>query len=99
MMNSEFLDGIEIHLAIEKIIEHLEKKGWGRRSTTYHLRDWLISRQRYWGPPIPMIYCDACAKAGKSWFTTEEAKKTAKTAINQRYIDTKVNSMIGWYPV
>ena len=65
LMNSEFLDGLDIHTATEKMMDYLEEKGWGKRVTTYHLRDWLISRQRYWGPPIPMIFCDACAKAGK----------------------------------
>ena len=42
------------------IIEHIEKKGFGKRGVNYHLRDWLISRQRYWGPPIPIIYCAKC---------------------------------------
>lgn len=60
MINSRFLDGLDIHQATEKIMDYLEEKGWGKRITTYHLRDWLISRQRYWGPPIPMIYCDKC---------------------------------------
>ncbi len=65
MMNSAFLDGMDIHAATQKIMDHLEEKGWGKRVTTYHLRDWLISRQRYWGPPIPMIFCKACAAAKK----------------------------------
>ena len=60
MINSSFLDGVEIHEAIEKMMDHLEKRGWGKRVVTYHLRDWLISRQRYWGPPIPMINCPKC---------------------------------------
>jgi len=60
MINSEFLDGLDIHEATIKIMDYLEEKGWGKRVTTYHLRDWLISRQRYWGPPIPIIYCDKC---------------------------------------
>ena len=60
MVNSEFLDGLDVSVAKEKIMDHLEKKGWGKRKTTYHLRDWLISRQRYWGPPIPIIYCSRC---------------------------------------
>lgn len=65
MMNSGFLDGVDIKEAISAMMDHLEKKGWGERVTTYHLRDWLISRQRYWGPPIPMIRCDACLSKGK----------------------------------
>lgn len=60
IVNSEFLDGMDTHQAIVKIMDYLEEKGWGKRVTSYHLRDWLISRQRYWGPPIPIIYCDRC---------------------------------------
>ena len=79
LMNSSFLDGLDIHDATEKIMEYLEEKGWGKRTTTYHLRDWTISRQRYWGAPIPMIYCDHCAKEGDGeqktmpgWWTVPE---------------------------
>lgn len=60
MVNSYFLDGLDIYEATAKIMDHLEEKGWGKKVTTYHLRDWLISRQRYWGPPIPIIYCNKC---------------------------------------
>lgn len=62
MIHSGFLDGMDIHKATVKIMDYLEEKGWGKRVTTYHLRDWLISRQRYWGPPIPMIFCEHCVK-------------------------------------
>jgi len=44
----------------QKLWDEIENKGWGKKHTNYHLRDWLVSRQRYWGAPIPMIYCDKC---------------------------------------
>jgi leucyl-tRNA synthetase len=59
-VNSEFLNGLDKEDGIEKIIEHLEEEGLGEEDVNYKLRDWLISRQRYWGTPIPVIYCDEC---------------------------------------
>ena len=59
-INSSFLDGLNIEDAKARIIEWLEAQGKGRAAVTYRLRDWLISRQRYWGTPIPIIYCDNC---------------------------------------
>lgn len=56
MINSDFLDGLDIHQATVKVMDYLEEKGWGQRVTRYKLRDWLISRQRYWGAPIPIVY-------------------------------------------
>ena len=56
-INSGFLDGLGVDGAKERMIEHLEDGGTGRRAVTYRIRDWLISRQRYWGTPIPIIYC------------------------------------------
>ncbi len=56
-INSDFLDGLEIEEAKQRMIEALEEKGAGESTVTYRLRDWLISRQRYWGTPIPIIYC------------------------------------------
>ncbi len=60
MINSGFLDGMDIHSATQKIMDYFEDKGWGKRTLRYRIRDWLISRQRYWGTPIPVIYCDKC---------------------------------------
>jgi leucyl-tRNA synthetase len=60
MGNSAQFDGLSNEQGIEAISDFLEEKGWGQRTTSYRLRDWLISRQRYWGAPIPMIYCDRC---------------------------------------
>jgi leucyl-tRNA synthetase len=59
-INSGFLDGLGVDEAKRRMIEWLEEKGAGRAAVTYRLRDWLISRQRYWGTPIPIVYCDNC---------------------------------------
>ena len=60
MVNSGHFDGIESTSAKTTISEYIEQQGWGKRTVSYKLRDWLVSRQRYWGAPIPAIYCDNC---------------------------------------
>lgn len=57
MMNSGFLDGMDIHAATTKVMDYIEEKGWGKKTVTYHIHDWSVSRQRYWGTPVPMIHC------------------------------------------
>lgn len=59
-INSASFDGIPSEEAKIKITDCLESKGFGRKAVQYRLRDWCISRQRYWGAPIPVIYCDSC---------------------------------------
>ncbi len=59
-INSGFLDGLGVDEAKRRMIEWLEEEGKGKAAVTYRLRDWLISRQRYWGTPIPIVYCDSC---------------------------------------
>ncbi len=61
-INSGFLDGLNVADAKAKIIDWLEQNGFGTSKTTYRLRDWLISRQRYWGTPIPIVYCETCGE-------------------------------------
>ncbi|MBO7095450.1 MAG: leucine--tRNA ligase, partial [Lachnospiraceae bacterium] len=60
LVNSGFLDGLSVAEAKKKITEFLEEKGIGHAKTNYKLRDWVFSRQRYWGEPIPIIHCDKC---------------------------------------
>jgi leucyl-tRNA synthetase len=60
MVNSAQFNGLPSQQGIEAVSDFLAEKGWGGRSITYRLRDWLISRQRYWGAPIPIIYCEKC---------------------------------------
>lgn len=60
LVNSGFLNGLEVKEAQKKIAEYLIEKGVGEKKTNYKLRDWVFSRQRYWGEPIPMIYCEDC---------------------------------------
>lgn len=103
MINSDFLNGTDIHTATKKIIDYLVKKGWGKRVTTYHLRDWIFSRQHYWGDPTPMVFCTKCAEAGVSWWDTKEGKAfkplfdpraLTRVDANQRAVE-----LAGWMPV
>ncbi len=60
MINSDFLNGLEVTEAKEKMKDFLEEKGIGNRKVNYKLRDWVFSRQRYWGEPIPIVHCEKC---------------------------------------
>lgn len=60
MINSGFLNGLGVKEAIKTCINYLEEKGIAKRKVNYKLRDWVFSRQRYWGEPIPMVYCQNC---------------------------------------
>ena len=60
LINSGFLNGLEVKDAKKKVIEYLEKHNIGAKKVNYKLRDWVFSRQRYWGEPIPMVHCEKC---------------------------------------
>jgi len=67
MVNSELINGLPASEAKEKIADILEKEGIGKKKVNFKLRDWVFSRQRYWGEPIPLVYCDCCG-----WVPVEE---------------------------
>jgi len=67
LVNSEMIDGLKVPEAKAKISEFLESNGMGEKKTNYKLRDWVFSRQRYWGEPIPLVHCDCCG-----WVPVEE---------------------------
>ena len=98
MVNSEQFNGLENRVAMDKISGWMEEKGIGKRSIHYKLRDWLISRQRYWGAPIPIIYCDSCGivpvpEKDLPVLLPEDVKFSAKgenpLKISKNFIDTK----------
>lgn len=60
LVNSGFLDGLDVETAKAEVIARAEHEGWGEGTTVWRLRDWGVSRQRYWGTPIPIIHCDFC---------------------------------------
>lgn len=100
MINSGFLDGLDIHDATKKIMDYMEEKGYGKKIATYHLRDWIFSRQRYWGEPIPMVFCEDCAKKGIAWWDTESGKTFQKTYQNISKVDKNISQeMQGWFPL
>ena len=61
-VNSGEFDGLSSSEGLQKIADHIEAQGWGERKVNYRMRDWLVSRQRYWGTPIPIIYCPECGE-------------------------------------
>ncbi len=91
LVNSGDWNGLRYPKDFTKILSDIERRGWGAKKLQYHLRDWLISRQRYWGPPIPMIYCGVCAKEGKSFFTENLSSGNAGNFADW--------SSMGYYPV
>ncbi|MBZ2173698.1 leucine--tRNA ligase [Schnuerera sp. xch1] len=84
LVNSELINGLEVDVAKEKISKWLETKGLGKRTTNYKLRDWVFSRQRYWGEPIPLIYCEECG-----WVPVPEDELPVKLPEVENYEPTE----------
>ncbi|MBH41674.1 MAG: leucine--tRNA ligase [Candidatus Magasanikbacteria bacterium] len=83
MINSGFLNGLDIHEATQKIMDYIEEKGWGKKVINYKLRDWVFSRQRYWGEPIPLIHCVDCG-----WVPVPEDQLPVKLPHVEKYEPT-----------
>ena len=105
LVNSDDWNGWRWPEDAKKIFEFLEKKGWGKRVTTFRLRDWCISRQRYWGPPIPMIYCSECAGKEISWGDAGSGEETPGVGLDSPGVEGLARveelrkNMPGWFPV
>src|SRR3546814_10564551 len=63
LVNSRFLDGLPAEEGVREVVHRAEQDGWGQGTTVWRLRDWGVSRQRYWGTPIPIIHCEADRKS------------------------------------
>ncbi len=83
MVNSDFLNGLSVSDAKKKIIEFLTEKNIGVSKTNYKLRDWVFSRQRYWGEPIPLVYCEKCG-----WVPVPESELPLKLPEVESYEPT-----------
>jgi leucyl-tRNA synthetase family protein len=81
LVNSGEFSGLRSEEAIKKITEKLEKLGLGKKAVAYKLRDWIFSRQRYWGEPIPMVYCEKCAKEGINFWQSQLLKNKPRAAV------------------
>jgi len=89
IINSDHWNGLRWPDDKEKIFSDLLKKGLGKKTASYHLRDWIFSRQRYWGEPIPMIFCSQCAK-----------NRIKSKELNAKKLTEEVEeSLYGWFPL
>lgn len=102
-VNSELVNGMDTQAAMSKITDFMVKQGWGEKIVTYHIRDWIFSRQRYWGEPIPMIYCENCANNKVSYFDKMDKKlETRDDSVTQnvkKWQNDVKESMFGLFPL
>lgn len=94
MMNAGSFTGMPTEKARREVAEYSVKHGHGRWVVNYHLRDWIFSRQHYWGEPFPMVYCPACAARKMTWWETPEGKK-----FKPLFKLENRKKMAGWMPL
>lgn len=94
LINSDKFSGLTSEEAIEKITQELEKNGFGKKTVQYKLRDWIFSRQHYWGEPIPLVFCRNCAKRIKEGKKSELKKEfTQGELLNPGWIALPENKL------
>ena len=79
MVNSGRFDGLHNREAYDAIVDWLEERGKGKRAVNYRLRDWLLSRQRYWGCPIPIVHCPSAASCPCPTTSCRSSCRTSRT--------------------
>lgn len=99
IVNSPLIEGMKSGIAIERMIKWLEDKGIGERASSYHLRDWIFSRQHYWGEPIPMVFCYKCKEKLINWSDIRFQEKIKKYTENNKVSIEILKNNPGWYPI
>lgn len=90
MINSGPLDGMDIHDATSAIMDYIEKEGYGERTINYKIRDWVFSRQRYWGEPIPLVHCQgSCSPETNGWVAVPDEDLPVKLPPVESYEPTE----------
>ncbi|MGB9883155.1 MAG: leucine--tRNA ligase, partial [Microgenomates group bacterium] len=98
LINSGEFTGLTSQQAIKKITEKLQSLNLGQKAVEYKLRDWIFSRQRYWGEPIPMVYCQNCADKKINFWNTEEGKRFLNLS-KTKDLKLETNNLYGWFPL
>ena len=100
LRNSGVFTGKNVADIVEEAFAYIEKQGIGVPYKTFHIRDWIFSRQRYWGEPIPMVYCAACADKNTSYWSTDAGRQFQKQHQKVSKVNKEVQENLrGWFPL